>query len=57
MHRLLLLFFAGILLSAGCLTASQPPVEAEVVLITPSDENPLFGGPATYTGLISEWTP
>ncbi|NLB01586.1 MAG: hypothetical protein GX837_11645 [Methanomicrobiales archaeon] len=57
MHRLLLLFFAGILLSAGCLTASQPPVEAEVVLITPADENPLFGGPATYTGLISEWTP
>lgn len=57
MHRILLLLFAGILLTAGCLTANQSPVEAEVVLITPADESPLFGGPATYAGLIGEWTP
>lgn len=57
MHRIVLLLFAGVLLSAGCLTASQPPVEEGIVLITPADESPLFGGPATYAGLIGEWTP
>lgn len=45
------------LLAAGCLTANQSPAEAEIVLITPVDGVPIFGGPATYIGLIGQETP
>ncbi|KUK63813.1 MAG: Cupin 2, conserved barrel domain protein [Methanoculleus marisnigri] len=57
MHRIVLLLFACMLLSAGCLTASESGVEAGVSLITPADPVPLFDGQATYVGLIGAETP
>lgn len=44
MQKIILLLFAGVLLSAGCLTASEPPREAGIALITPADPAPIFGG-------------
>jgi mannose-6-phosphate isomerase-like protein (cupin superfamily) len=57
MHRIVLLLFTCMLLSAGCLTTSQPPVEEGVVLITPAAGIPIFGDQATYVGLIGAETP
>ena len=57
MHRTVPLFLVCMLLSAGCLTASQPPSEAEILLITPVDGVAIFEGQATYIGLISDETP
>ena len=57
MHRIALLLFTCMLLSAGCLTTSQPPVEEGVVLITPAAGIPIFGDQATYVGLIGAETP
>lgn len=57
MYRVVLLLLACLLLSAGCLTTSQPPAETEVVLITPANPTPIFGGQATLTNLIGEETP
>lgn len=57
MYRIVPLFLACVLLSAGCLTASQPPAEAEITLIAPVDGRPIFDGQVTYIGLIGEETP
>lgn len=57
MHRTVLLLLACLLLSAGCLTTSQPPAETKVMLITPADPLPIFDGRATLTNLIGEGTP
>ncbi len=57
MHRIVPLFFACMLLSAGCLTASEPQAEAGVVPVTPADPVPIFDGRATYFGLIGDETP
>ncbi|WP_292520608.1 cupin domain-containing protein [Methanoculleus sp.] len=57
MHKIVLPLFVCILLSAGCLTASESPAETEIALITPVDEISLFDGQATYAGLIGNETP
>ncbi|PKL61042.1 MAG: cupin [Methanomicrobiales archaeon HGW-Methanomicrobiales-2] len=57
MHRIALLLFTCMLLSAGCLTASESGVEAGVVLITPAAGIPIFDGQATYFGIIGNETP
>jgi mannose-6-phosphate isomerase-like protein (cupin superfamily) len=57
MHRIVLLLFIGMLLSAGCLTVSSPPVEEQVHLVSPVDGIPIFEGQATYIGLIGQETP
>jgi len=57
MYRIVPLLLACMLLSAGCLTASEPRAEAEIVLITPDDGAPLFDGQATYFRIIGEETP
>lgn len=57
MHGTVPLFLVCMLLSAGCLTTSQPPAEAEIMLITPVDGVAIFDGQATYVGLVGEETP
>ncbi|MDV4343025.1 cupin domain-containing protein [Methanoculleus sp. YWC-01] len=57
MYRIVPLLLACMLLSAGCLTASEPPAEAEVSLIAPADPVPIFDGQATYSGFIGEESP
>lgn len=54
MHRIAPLFLACMLLSAGCLTTTRPPAEAEIVLVTPVNGVPLFDSQATFFGLIGE---
>lgn len=58
MQRLVVLLFACILLSAGCLSATPPQAENESVrLITPPEGFSLFGGQGTYVGVIGDETP
>jgi quercetin dioxygenase-like cupin family protein len=57
MHRVLLLFVAFMILSAGCLTASPPEVEEHIILVAPADGISIFEGQATYIGLVGEETP
>ncbi|HOI12611.1 MAG TPA: cupin domain-containing protein [Methanoculleus sp.] len=57
MYRIVPLLLTCMLLSAGCLTASESPAEAEVSLIAPVDPIPIFDGQATYAGFISAETP
>jgi quercetin dioxygenase-like cupin family protein len=57
MYRVVPLLLSCMLLSAGCLTASEPPAEAEIVLITPANPAPIFDGRATYAGLVGEESP
>ncbi len=57
MHRIVPLLFTCMLLSAGCLTASESPAEGGVVLIAPADPVSIFDGRATYAGLVGEETP
>ena len=57
MHRIVPLLLACILLSAGCLTPSQPPAEAEIVLVAPANGIAIFDGQGIYAGLIGEETP
>ena len=44
MHRIILLLLSCLLLSAGCLTASEAPAEAGLVLVAPADPVALFDG-------------
>ncbi|MCK9308250.1 MAG: cupin domain-containing protein [Methanoculleus sp.] len=55
MYRIVPLLFACILLSAGCLAASESG--AGVSLIAPVDPIPIFDGQATYSGIIGNETP
>lgn len=57
MYWIVPLLLACMLLSAGCLTASEPPAGAGVVPVTPADPVPIFAGRATYFGLIGDETP
>lgn len=57
MHRSLLLLLPCLLLSAGCLTASESPAEAGIVLVTPADPVTLFDGPGTFSDLVGRETP
>jgi len=57
MYRIIPLLLACILLSAGCLTTSESPAEAEIALITPADGVPIFDGQATHAALVGEKTP
>jgi quercetin dioxygenase-like cupin family protein len=57
MHRVVLLFFAFMILSAGCLTTSEPEAEEHISLVAPADGFPIFEGLATYIGLVGEETP
>ncbi len=45
------------LFSAGCLTASPQQAEKQIQPVTPVDGIPIFGGEATYIGLLGEETP
>lgn len=56
MYRIVSLFLAGMLLSSGCLTASQPPAEAEITLVAPADGVTLYDGQVRYISLIGEET-
>ncbi|MFA7198528.1 MAG: cupin domain-containing protein [Methanoculleus sp.] len=57
MHRISLLLLPCLLLSAGCLTASEPPAEAGIVLVVPTDPTALFDGPGTLSNLIGRENP
>ena len=57
MQKIILLLFAGVLLSAGCLTASEPPREAGMALITPAAPAPIFGGQATISEIVGREIP
>ncbi len=57
MHRIVLLLFACMLLSAGCLTAAPSQAEECIRPVAPADAISIFGGQATYRGLIGDETP
>lgn len=57
MHRIVLLLIACMLFAAGCLTAAPPQAEEQIRPIAPADASPIFGGQATYRGLIGDETP
>ena len=57
MHRILLLLLPCLLLSAGCLTASEPPAEAGIVLVAPADPVALFDGTGTLSNLVGRENP
>lgn len=57
MHRISLLLLPCLLLCAGCLTVSEPPAEAGIVLAAPADPVALFDGPGTLSTLIGREDP
>ncbi|RXE56550.1 cupin [Methanoculleus taiwanensis] len=57
MYRIALLLITCTLLSAGCLSPNPPAANERLELVTPADEISIFGGQATYMGLIGQETP
>ncbi|HZD43429.1 MAG TPA: cupin domain-containing protein, partial [Methanomicrobiales archaeon] len=58
MHRIALLLFTCMLLTAGCLSSTSTQAQTEgIQLISPAAEKPIFDGQAAYFGLIGDETP